>query len=142
MSMSRDFRNLEVFQMADVQLVHVLAILDRLEGPARFAIRNQLARAALSVPLNLVEGCQRTTTAEYARFVEIAAGSAAETRYLLSVASRLATAVPDLEKLEPDYERLTQRLQTLRGHLAKAAAGERHSRTIAADLHSGRGIKP
>ena len=128
--MSRDFRNLEVFQTADALLFEVLAVLDTLAVPARYAFCSQLGRAALSVPLNLVEGCQRTTTAEYARFVEIAAGSAAETRYLLSVATRTSSGVPKCKELERDYERLVQRLQTLRARLALSAAYERQARGL------------
>ena len=111
--------------MADARLVEVLAVLDRVKGPARYAICNQLARAALSVPTNLVEGCQRTTTAEYARYVEIAAGSAAEARYLLSVASRMLEGPKDLDALQRDYERLAQRLQALRARLVETAAHQR-----------------
>jgi four helix bundle protein len=116
--MARDVRNLEVFRESDRLLLEVVALVATLTSPARFIFRDQLTRAALSVPLNLVEGSQRSTTREYGRFVEIAAGSAAETRYLLSVAGRLAEQDLRVRRLEQDYETLVRRLETLRSKLA------------------------
>ena len=119
--MARDVRNLEVFRESDRLLLDVVAVTATLSGPGGFILRNQLTRAALSVPLNLVEGSQRSTTREYGRFVEIAAGSAAEARYLLSVAGRLAQSDQRLLQLEHGYDALVRRLQTLRSRLADLA---------------------
>ena len=41
------------------------------------------------MPTNVVEGCARESGTEYARFLEIALGSAREVAYLLQVAARL-----------------------------------------------------
>lgn len=115
--MARDFRNLEVFRAADALLFRVFAVIAKASVHERVAICDQLRRAALSVPLNLVEGSQRTTSREYARFVEIAAGSAAEVRYLLSVAARLAPGSDEWPALEREYDTLTRRLHVLRVRL-------------------------
>lgn len=44
----------------------------------RFGLTNQMRRAAVSVSSNLAEGCSRSSNADYARFVEISAGSVFE----------------------------------------------------------------
>ena len=61
----------------------------------RYGLTSQLRRAALSVPTNIAEGSKRQTNAEYARFLNIAEGSLAETEYLLMVSR-------DLEYLSGD----------------------------------------
>lgn len=55
----------------------------------RYGLQSQLRRAAVSVPANLAEGCARRSTREYARFIDVSLGSAAELRYLLTLSSDL-----------------------------------------------------
>jgi four helix bundle protein len=123
--MARDVRTLEVFRASDRLLFEVVAVIATVQTPSRFIFRDQLTRAALSVPLNLVEGSQRSTTREYGRYVEIATGSAAETRYLLSVLARLVEHDERLRQLEQDYDTLVRRLQALRSRLADLSADHR-----------------
>ena len=51
----------------------------------RYGLISQLRRAALSVPTNIAEGSKRTGRVDYARFLNIAEASLAETEYLIMV---------------------------------------------------------
>jgi four helix bundle protein len=58
------------------------------EGPLSrdYGLRDQLQRAAVSIPTNIAEGFERSSTKDYVRFLDIAKGSAGELRSLLRVA--------------------------------------------------------
>jgi len=51
-----------------------------------YGLTSQLRRAAISVPLNVIEGFSRKGTREYRQFLYIAYGSLKETKYLLDFA--------------------------------------------------------
>lgn len=54
-----------------------------------YGLRDQLQRAAVSIPTNIAEGFERGSRKEYVRFLYIAKGSAGEVRSLLRVAREL-----------------------------------------------------
>jgi four helix bundle protein len=59
-----------------------------------FALRDQLRRAALSIPSNIAEGFERYSKKEYLNFLNFAKGSAGELRSLLLVASEIGYLDP------------------------------------------------
>jgi four helix bundle protein len=61
------------------------------EGPLTrdWGLRDQLQRAAVSVPANVAEGYERGSRREYIQFIMIAKGSIGELVCLLRIASRL-----------------------------------------------------
>lgn len=85
----RDHKKLKAFQLADDLVMTVYKGTMAFPKSEQFGLTNQMRRAAVSIASNLVEGSARSTQVEYARFVEIAYGSACELTYQLSVARRL-----------------------------------------------------
>ena len=82
-SMSRNHEKLRVFQLADTLALTVYRHTACFPATERYGLQSQLRRAAISVATNIVEGCARRSRADYARFLDIALGSATETDYLL-----------------------------------------------------------
>jgi four helix bundle protein len=112
--MSRDHRKLSVFSLADALIVTLYAETATFPADERFGLRSQLRRAAVSVPVNIVEGCARRTTREYLQFMNVATGSAAETLYLLDLSNRLGFLKPEAYRLlEPKYSSLIKGLKKL-----------------------------
>ena len=87
-----DHENLDVYHRSLEFLALVLHLLARLPRGER-EIRDQLKRAAMSIPLNIAEGAGKPTTADRARFHAIARGSAMECSALLDVC-RISGMVP------------------------------------------------
>lgn len=50
-----------------------------------FGLRDQLQRAAVSIPANIAQGFERSSRREYLQFLNIAKGSAGEVRCLLRI---------------------------------------------------------
>ena len=87
--MSRDHRKLRVFTLADELVLEVYRITRGFPAEERYGLQAQLRRSTLSAAVNIVEGCARRTTREYASFINVATGSAAESWYLVDVSIRL-----------------------------------------------------
>ena len=85
----RDPRELKVFKRADALVPEVYAVTAAFPAEERYNLTSQIRRAVVSIPTNLVEGCSRRSQADFARFVEIAYGSAMELEYLLELAGRI-----------------------------------------------------
>jgi four helix bundle protein len=112
--MSRDYRKLLVFELADSLVVRLYGATAGFPADERFGLRAQVRRAAVSVPSNIVEGTARRSLSEYLNFLNIAIGSAAESRYLIDLAKRLGFIDEDTAaELGQGYERLIAQLLAL-----------------------------
>jgi four helix bundle protein len=111
---SRDHRKLRVFNLADHLVTEVYYVSREFPATERFALQSQLRRAAMSVASNIVEGSARRTTREYLNFLNVAAGSAAEARYLVEVSFRLGfLKETESQKLSSDYAQVSAGLHAL-----------------------------
>jgi four helix bundle protein len=112
--MSRDHRKLRVFVLADCLVLKIYAISQNLPATERFGLQFQMRRAAVSVASNIVEGCARHSTREYLIFLNIAAGSACEGRYLVDLSCRLGLLTEaNAQPVVVDYTDLAAGLQAL-----------------------------
>ena len=108
----KNFRDLQVWQKAHELALDVYRTSAGFSQDERYGLTSQIRRAALSIGANLAEGCGRGSDSDFARFVQIAMGSASEMEYLLLLAR-------DLEELsEMEWDDLNERLSEVKRMLS------------------------
>ena len=80
------FEDLEVWKRACRLATFVY---EALRDCRDYGLKDQMTRAAVSVPSNIAEGHERGTTKEFVRYLRIASGSAAELRTQLYIAQKI-----------------------------------------------------
>ena len=85
----QDFRKLNVWQKAHQLTLSLYEAKRRFPEEERYGLKSQMRRCAASVPANIAEGCGRSKSGDFARFLEIASGSASELEYHLVLARDL-----------------------------------------------------
>ena len=95
-------RRLEVWQDARNLVKRIYATSAQFPKTERFGLRDQINRAAVSVPSNIAEGNGRVSNADYGHFLSIARGSLYETMTQLQIAVDLGY----IPALDPTLEAL------------------------------------
>jgi four helix bundle protein len=70
-----NFEKLDVWHKAIAFADSVYEITGSFPADERFGLTNQMRRAAVSISSNIAEGSSRSSSTDYARFIEIATGS-------------------------------------------------------------------
>ena len=107
----RSFEELEVWKRACKMAVEVyLALKDCKE----FSLRDQMNKAAVSIPSNIAEGYGRQSTGSYAQFLSVARGSLLELETQIELCIRLKYIHQiDSEKIINDIIEISKMLTTL-----------------------------
>jgi four helix bundle protein len=72
------FEDSEAWKKGMELVKRIYEISDRGELRNDYALRDQVRRAAISIPSNIAEGCDRGGNAEFVRFLTVAKGSGGE----------------------------------------------------------------
>lgn len=120
----QDFRELRVWQRSHQLTIAIYRATASFPKEEMFGLTRQIRRAAASIGANIAEGCGRDSGADFARFLQIAAGSASEVDNHLLLAKDLGFLTnPQLEPLASELAQirpmLTSLIQKVRGQQPK-----------------------
>jgi four helix bundle protein len=85
----KKFEDLWIWQEARKLVSDVYRDFSESKGSKDFGFRDQIQRAGVSIMNNISEGFERTTDADFARFLDIAKGSCGELRNMYYAAEDL-----------------------------------------------------
>jgi four helix bundle protein len=107
----QSFEKLEVWKRA---CRFAVAVSRALRNSKQYALRDQMQRAAISIPSNIAEGSERDSRQDFIRFLRIAKGSAAELRTQTYIAKKLdLITADDADKFIHETKELSATLQGL-----------------------------
>lgn len=85
----RDFRNLKVWEKSHGLTLAVYKCTSSFPKQELYGLTSQMRRSSSSISSNIAEGCGRNTQPQFARFLNIAFGSASELEYQLILSKDL-----------------------------------------------------
>jgi len=108
----QSFKNLKVWEKAHTLTLDVYQSSKTFAREEIYGLTSQMRRASASIGANIAEGSCRRGDLDFARFLQMPAGSASELEYHLLLAR-------DLKLLQaPDFERLSSRAVEVKRMLA------------------------
>ena len=126
--MKKSFRDLFVWQASVELAVTLIDLADRLIAAKRFALADQLVRAACSVPNNIAEGQGRYTSADRCHYLVQARGSLYEVDTQLEILVR-AKLTKDICAMRDTIAKVESGLTKMIDHLHETG-GARPSKTL------------
>ncbi len=119
----QDFKELEVWAKAHQLTLAIYKATATFPKAELYGLTSQLRRASGSIPANIAEGCGRGSNQDFARFLQMAMGSASEVEYHLLLAfdlgyfpeaerNRLSNGIVEVKRM---LSALMKRVRPVRG---------------------------
>jgi four helix bundle protein len=113
----RNFKNLQIWKDGINLVKETYRIAEQLPDKEKFGLRNQICRAAVSIPSNIAEGSSRNSNLEYKRFLEIALGSAFELETQLIIIQELS--LTDMEFMTKLFDSIDKEQRSINSLISK-----------------------
>lgn len=115
------FARLQVWRKAHALVLNVHRVATGIRGSLHASLRNQMLRAAMSIPTNIVEGRNQRSDRDFARFLGYAINSSSELEYHLRIARDIrAISLSDFTSLSDQVIEVQKMLHGLTKRVASS----------------------
>ncbi len=116
--MAHKFKELQIWKRGRLFCSKIYDLISRFSDSEKFGVTNQLRSVSFSIPSNIAEGSSRNSNKDFARFFQIATGSAYKTETQLLISAGLAFLTQDelkssLSKLDEIIKMISKFKSTL-----------------------------
>lgn len=116
----KNYKELIIWQKGIVLIKKIYLLVKQFPSEEKYGLVSQITRAAVSIAANIAEGSSRYSDKDYARFLQIALGSAFEVQKYLVIAKEMNLAnQTDIEAVE---RLLEEEIKMIHGFLKKLSA--------------------
>ncbi len=77
----QDYRDVVVWQRSHGLVLEIYKLTESFPSSEKYGLVNQMRRSAYSIPMNIAEGRSKNSDKDFARYLDIASGSAGELDY-------------------------------------------------------------
>lgn len=120
----QDFKKLKVWIAAHELNIEIYRITKMFPKEELYGITQQLRRASVSIAANVVEGCGKKTSADFAKFLNISLGSANETEYYIILTRDLGILSVE------DFDSLSIRINSIKAMLINLITRVRNATNV------------
>ena len=124
----KNYKELNVWRQGIELVKRTYEISQILPKEEKFGLISQMTRAAVSIPANIAEGSSRESDKDYARFLQIALGSAFELQTYFVIISEMSWS--DLALVEELQKLLDQEIKMIHMFIKKLLADSREYNKI------------
>ena len=97
----KNYKELIIWQKGIGIVKKIYLLVKQFPAEEKYGLVSQITRAAVSISANIAEGSSRNSDKDYARFLQIALGSAFEVQTYLVIAKEMNLAkARDIEEIE------------------------------------------
>ena len=98
-------------------VIDIYKISEMLPQDEKYGLKNQITRAAVSIPSNIAEGGSRSSSKDFKRYLEISLGSTFELETQLIIVQELNMI--KIDKLSGIIEKLNEEQKMINGFINK-----------------------
>jgi len=110
------YKNLEVWKKSIEFVTQIYKETEKFPQSENFGLISQIRRAAVSIPSNIAEGCNRHSDKDTLRFLDIAMGSIGEIETQLIIAQNL-NFINSIEDLSNNIQNISAMIVGLKSFL-------------------------